>query len=189
MRLRPGPFSCMMDGKSRHEAIVEPACNAFSPVSLQFYFNCRPTGGYMYVKNVLQFKGHEIISVSPDNSLLEVAKTLRENKIGAVLVCEDAGRMCGVLSERDIIIAIAKHGSNILGGKVSDFMTEGVYTCSPDDDMKKVMEQMTRRRVRHLPVVDEGNVVGMISIGDVVKQRMAETEAETEALKSYITTA
>ncbi len=143
----------------------------------------------MYVKNVLQFKGHEIISVSPDNSLLEVAKTLRENKIGAVLVCEDAGRMCGVLSERDIIIAIAKHGSNILGGKVSDFMTEGVYTCSPDDDMKKVMEQMTRRRVRHLPVVDEGNVVGMISIGDVVKQRMAETEAETEALKSYITTA
>jgi len=131
----------------------------------------------MYVKNVLQFKGHEIISVSPDNSLLEVAKTLRENKIGAVLVCEDAGRMCGV------------HGSNILGGKVSDFMTEGVYTCSPDDDMKKVMEQMTRRRVRHLPVVDEGNVVGMISIGDVVKQRMAETEAETEALKSYITTA
>ncbi|VAW06972.1 hypothetical protein MNBD_ALPHA01-830, partial [hydrothermal vent metagenome] len=76
----------------------------------------------MYVKNVLQFKGHEIISVSPDNSLLEVAKTLRENKIGAVLVCEDAGRMCGVLSERDIIIAIAKHGSNILGGKVSDFM-------------------------------------------------------------------
>ena len=143
----------------------------------------------MYVKNVLQLKGHEIISVSPDNSLLEVAKTLRENKIGAVLVCEDAGRMCGVLSERDIIIAIAKHGSNILSGKVSDFMTEGVYTCSPDDDMKKVMEQMTRRRVRHLPVVDEGNVVGMISIGDVVKQRMAETEAETEALKSYITTA
>ena len=143
----------------------------------------------MYVKNVLQLKGHEIISVSPDNSLLEVAKTLRENKIGAVLVCEDAGRMCGVLSERDIIIAIAKHGSNILSGKVSDFMTEGVYTCSPDDDMKKVMEQMTRRRVRHLPVVDEGNVVGMISIGDVVKQRMAETEAEAEALKSYITTA
>ncbi len=143
----------------------------------------------MYVRNVLQFKGHEIISVSPDNSLLEVAKTLRENKIGAVLVCEDAGRMCGVLSERDIIIAIAKHGSNILGGKVSDFMTEGVYTCSLDDDMKKVMEQMTRRRVRHLPVVDEGNVIGMISIGDVVKQRMAETEAEAEALKSYITTA
>ena len=143
----------------------------------------------MYVRNVLQHKGHDIISVAPDNSLQEVAKTLRENKIGAVLVCEKAGRMCGVLSERDIIIAIAKHGGVILEGKVAEFMTEGVYTCSLDDKIKTVMEQMTRRRVRHLPVVEDGNVVGMISIGDVVKQRMAETEAESEALKTYITTA
>ncbi|VAV94028.1 CBS domain protein [hydrothermal vent metagenome] len=142
----------------------------------------------MYVKNVLQYKGHQIISVSPDNSLLEVAKTLRENKIGAVLVCKSEGQMCGVLSERDIIIAVAKHGGSILSGKVSDFMTEGVYTCSPDDDMKKVMEQMTSKRIRHLPVLDEGNIVGVISIGDVVKQRMAETEAESEALMTYITT-
>jgi CBS domain-containing protein len=142
----------------------------------------------MYVKNVLQYKGHQIISVSPDNSLLEVAKTLRENKIGAVLVCKSEGQMCGVLSERDIIIAVAKHGASILSGKVSDFMTEGVYTCSPDDDMKKVMEQMTSKRIRHLPVLDEGNIVGVISIGDVVKQRMAETEAESEAMMTYITT-
>jgi len=143
----------------------------------------------MYVRNVLQNKGHEIISVIPSNSLQEVAKTLRENKIGAVLVCEGEGRMCGVLSERDIIIAIAKHGGEILSGKVSDFMTEGVYTCSLDDDMKSVMEQMTRRRIRHLPVVEEGKVVGLISIGDVVKHRMAETEAEQEALMTYIATA
>jgi len=142
----------------------------------------------MYVKNVLQYKGHDIISASPDNSLLEVAKTLRENKIGAVLVCKTAGQMCGVLSERDIIIAVAKHGGDILSGKVSDFMTEGVYTCSPDDDMKQVMERMTQKRIRHLPVVEDGNVIGLISIGDVVKHRMAETEAESEALKSYITT-
>jgi len=142
----------------------------------------------MYVRNVLQHKGHDIISVSPEDSLLDVAKTLRENKIGAVLACEAAGRMCGVLSERDIIIAIAKHGGDILKGKVADFMTEGVYTCSLDDDMKAVMEKMTRKRIRHLPVVEDGNVVGMISIGDVVKHRMAETEAESEALKSYITT-
>ncbi len=141
----------------------------------------------MYVRNVLQYKGHQIISVSPDNSLMEVARTLRENKIGAVLVCEGEGRMCGVLSERDIIIAIAKHGGDILKGKVCDFMTEGVYTCSLDDDMKKVMEQMTSKRIRHLPVVDDGNVVGVISIGDAVKQRMAETEAESEAMMTYIT--
>ncbi|MBL4800535.1 MAG: CBS domain-containing protein [Emcibacter sp.] len=143
----------------------------------------------MHVKNVLQYKGYQIISVSPDKSLLEVAKTLRENKIGAVLVCEGEGRMCGVISERDIIIAIAKHGSTILEGKVSDFMTEGVYTCSLEDEMKVVMEQMTNKRVRHLPVVDEGKVVGIISIGDVVKQRMAETEAESEAMMTYITSA
>jgi len=143
----------------------------------------------MYVKNVLQYKGHQIISVAPSNSLLEVAKTLRENKIGAALVCEGEGRMCGVISERDIIIAIAKHGAAILEGKVSDFMTEGVYTCSLEDDMKKVMEQMTSKRIRHLPVIEDGKVVGVISIGDVVKQRMAETEAESEALMTYITTA
>ena len=141
----------------------------------------------MYVKNVLQYKGHQIISVSPDNSLMEVAKTLRENKIGAVLVCEGEGAMCGVLSERDIIIAIAKHGGAILSSKVCDFMTEGVYTCALDDDMKSVMEKMTTKRVRHLPVVEEGKVVGVISIGDVVKRRIEESEAESEAMMTYIT--
>lgn len=141
----------------------------------------------MYVKNILQSKGHDIITVLPSNSLLEVTKTLRENKIGAVLVCESEKRMCGILSERDIIIALAKHGTDVLTGKVGDFMTEGVYTCAPDDDMKTVMEQMTKRRIRHLPVLDEGNVVGVISIGDVVKHRMAETKAESEAMMTYIT--
>lgn len=141
----------------------------------------------MYVRNVLQYKGHQIISVLPDNSLMEVAKTLRENKIGAVLVREDDGHMCGVLSERDIIIAIAKHGSDILTGKVCDFMTEGVYTCTPEDDMKTVMEKMTNKRVRHLPVLEDGNIVGVISIGDVVKRRIAESEAESEAMITYIT--
>ncbi len=141
----------------------------------------------MYVKNVLQYKGHQIISASPDNSLIEVTKTLRENKIGALLVCEGEGRMCGIISERDIIIAIAKHGGDILQSKVRDFMTEGVYTCSLEDDMKKVMEQMSGKRIRHLPVVEDGNVVGIISIGDVVKRRMAETKAESEAMMTYIT--
>ena len=142
----------------------------------------------MYVSNILQNKGSSIISVLPGNNLWEVAKTLRENKIGAVLVIDDTKRMCGVISERDIVIAVAKHGGDVLEGKVSDYMTEGVYTCALDDDIKKVMEQMTQRRVRHLPVVDGGNVVGVISIGDVVKYRLAETEAESEALISYITT-
>jgi len=143
----------------------------------------------LYVRNVLERKGHEVISVSPENSLQETARVLRENKIGAVLACEEGGRMCGVISERDLVIAIAKHGASVLESKVADFMTQGVYTCHFNDDMKTVMEQMTTRRVRHLPVVDDEKIVGIISIGDVVKQRMAETEAEAEALMSYITTA
>jgi len=143
----------------------------------------------MYVRNILQQKGRDIISVLPSYNLQEVAKTLRENKIGAVLVIDENKCMCGVISERDIVIAIAKHGGSVLQGKVSEYMTEGVYTCTLEDEIKQVMEQMTWRRVRHLPVVENGNVVGVVSIGDVVKQRMAETEAESEALITYITSA
>lgn len=140
------------------------------------------------VKNVLQRKGNDVISVAPEVTMLDTAKVLRENKIGAVLVCEKEGRMCGVLSERDIVIAIAKQGAGILTKPVSEFMTEGVYTCTQKDDMKSLMETMTTRRIRHLPVVEADKVVGMVSIGDVVRERMAETEAESEALKAYITT-
>ncbi|TPD58963.1 CBS domain-containing protein [Emcibacter nanhaiensis] len=140
------------------------------------------------VKNILQRKGNEVISVSPQETLHETAKVLRENKIGAVLVREGGGKMVGVISERDLVIAIAKHGGNVLDNKVAEFMTEGVYTCSLDDDVKAVMEKMTSRRIRHLPVVDGENIVGIISIGDAVKQRIAETEAEAEALKAYIAT-
>ncbi|WP_417320220.1 CBS domain-containing protein [Emcibacter sp.] len=142
----------------------------------------------MQVSNILQRKGNEVISVSPRETLHETAKILRENKIGAVIVKEASGKMVGVISERDLVIAIAKHGGDILGSRVSEFMTEGVYTCSLEDDVKTVMEKMTSRRIRHLPVVDGDNIVGIISIGDAVKQRLAETEAEAEALKAYIAT-
>ncbi|MBT5186629.1 MAG: CBS domain-containing protein [Kordiimonadaceae bacterium] len=143
----------------------------------------------MYVKNILLRKGNEVISISPESTMLETAKVLRENKIGAVLACDTGGKMCGVISERDLVIAIAKCGGEVLEKKVGDFMTTGVYTCKAEDSIKKVMEVMTSRRIRHLPVVDdEGNITGMISIGDVVKERMSETEAEAEALKAYIAT-
>ncbi|WP_210414048.1 CBS domain-containing protein [Luteithermobacter gelatinilyticus] len=142
----------------------------------------------MIVRNILQRKGSEVISVAPDISLHEMAKVLRENKIGAVLVLESDKRLVGVISERDLVIAVAKHGGAVLESPVRDFMTEGVYTCSPDDDIKAVLEKMTARRIRHLPVVEDSNIVGIISIGDAVKHRIAETEAEAEALKAYITT-
>lgn len=141
----------------------------------------------MYVKNILSHKGNNVISISPESTMLETAKVLRENKIGAILACDEGGKMCGVISERDLVIGIAKLGGDVLDKKVGDFMTTGVYTCTPDDSIKKVMEVMTSRRIRHLPVVsDQGSIVGMISIGDVVKERISETEAEAEALKAYI---
>ena len=92
-----------------------------------------------------------------------------------------------MISERDLVIAIAKSGGGVLDKKISDYMTTGVYTCKEEDSIKTVMEIMTSRRIRHLPVVgDDGAIIGMISIGDVVKERMSETEAEAEALKAYI---
>ncbi len=141
----------------------------------------------MYVKNILARKGSEVVRIAPNNTLLETARVLRENKIGAILACDSDGKMCGVISERDIVIAIARSGPAVLNNAVSTCMTTGVYTCKPDDTIKQVMEVMTSRRIRHLPVVgDEGAIVGMISIGDVVKERISETEAEAEALKAYI---
>lgn len=143
----------------------------------------------MYVKNILSRKGNDVVRISPDNTLLETARVLRENKIGAILACDSDGKMCGVISERDIVIAIARSGAAVLENKVSTCMTTGVYTCKPNDTIKQVMEVMTSRRIRHLPVVDDDStIVGMISIGDVVKERINETEAEAEALKAYIAT-
>lgn len=143
----------------------------------------------MYVKNILDRKGSDVVRISPDNTLIETARVLRENKIGAILACDSDGKMCGVISERDIVIAIARSGAAVLENKVSTCMTTGVYTCKPDDTIKQVMEVMTSRRIRHLPVVGEdGAIVGMISIGDVVKERISETEAEAAALKAYIAT-
>ncbi len=143
----------------------------------------------MSVKKILARKGHEVISISPDCTMLETARVLRENKIGAIIVCNKDGKMCGVISERDIVIAIAKSGSEILDKIVGGYMTTGVYTCKAKDSVKTVMEIMTSRRIRHLPVVgDDEGVIGMISIGDVVKERINEAEAEADALKAYIAT-
>jgi CBS domain-containing protein len=143
----------------------------------------------MYVKNILARKGSDVVRISPEQTLLDAAKVIRENKIGAMLCCDKDGKMCGMLSERDIVISIARSGSGVLDNKISTCMTTGVYTCKEDDTIKQVMEVMTERRIRHLPVVGEGGaIVGMVTIGDVVKERIMETEAEAEALKAYIAT-
>ncbi len=117
-----------------------------------------------------------------------VAELLSKRRIGAVLVKDDDGDLIGIISERDIVIGVAHRGPPALEKPVSDLMTKDVITCSPADQVIDVMGKMTDRRIRHLPVIDDNTVVGVISIGDVVKQRIAESEHEAEALREYIAT-
>jgi len=143
------------------------------------------------VENILTKKGAVIITAKPEDSVFDTAKLLSEKKIGAVLVL-DAGSgsgpgIAGIISERDIINGMAVHGGGVLNKPVADLMTRNVHVCSPDDTIDQIMSMMSERRIRHLPVVKDDELVGVISIGDVVKHRIAETEEEAQALREYIT--
>jgi CBS domain-containing protein len=128
------------------------------------------------------------VTAAPEVSLAEVAATLAEKRIGAVLIVEgDAIR--GIVSERDIVRALAKFGSEALRKLAGDCMTTKVITCRPEDTIHDVMQKMTSGRFRHLPVVDQGRLVGIVSIGDVVKVRLEEVEREAEQIREYIATA
>jgi CBS domain-containing protein len=142
----------------------------------------------MTVRAILNSKGHHIETVEPDSRLSAVIKTLSERRIGAVLVMQD-GHVEGILSERDIVRVLGERGAGVLDEPVSATMTRKVVSCRPSDTVGGIMEMMTMGKFRHLPVVDEGKVVGLISIGDVVKWRVSEYENEQEALRSYIKTA
>ena len=143
----------------------------------------------MLVSTILAQKGNRIISVSPDDRISDVAALLTRERIGAVLVRDPEQALVGVLSERDIVNAIADQGSNCLELAVHDLMTSEVVTCQPGDSLNQVMSLMTELRIRHVPVVVDGDLVGIISIGDVVKHRLAEVESEAESLRDYITSA
>lgn len=142
----------------------------------------------MIVRAILDSKGHQVISVAPDATLTFAIKLLTERRIGAVLVMTD-DRIDGILSERDIVRAIGERGAAALDEKVSAIMTRKVVLCQPADPVSEIMEKMTSGKFRHLPVIDEGRLVGLISIGDVVKSRVSEYEHEQEALREYIATA
>lgn len=144
---------------------------------------------HMTVSMILKSKGSEVISVRPDNTLSSVVETLAGRKIGAVLVLHGDGRVAGVLSERDVVRALAQHGSAALDMAASNFMTAEVVSASPRDSIGRVMEKMTHGRFRHLPILDEGRLVGIISIGDVVKKRIDEAVHEAQALREYVTQA
>ena len=142
----------------------------------------------MTVRAILDSKGHHVQSVEPDVKLSAAIKTLGERKIGAVLVMSK-GRIEGILSERDIVRVLGERGAGVLDEPVSAAMTRKVVNCRRSDTVSAIMEMMTLGKFRHLPVVEDGRVVGLISIGDVVKWRVREYELEQEALRDYIKTA
>ncbi|ABQ37205.1 MAG: CBS domain-containing protein [Bradyrhizobium sp.] len=142
----------------------------------------------MTVRAILDIKGHQVESVEPQTTLADAAKLLADRKIGAVLVMSGS-RMEGILSERDIVRSLGERGAAVLTEPVSGVMTRRVVSCRPADTVASIMETMTTGKFRHLPVIDGGLVVGLISIGDVVKWRVQEYEAEQEALRQYIKTA
>src|SRR5262249_44557169 len=142
----------------------------------------------MTVRSILDTKGHQIMSVEPDAKMSAAIKLLGERKIGAVLVM-NASRLEGILSERDIVRVLGERGARVLDEPVSSVMTRKVVSCRQSDTVAGIMEMMTLGKFRQLPVIEEGPVVGLISIGDIVKWRVREYENEQEALRDYIKTA
>ncbi|WP_374387667.1 CBS domain-containing protein [Sandaracinobacter sp.] len=142
----------------------------------------------MAISSILRGKGHEVVSLTPDSTVADVVETLVQRRIGALLVIE-LDEPVGIVSERDIVRCLGAHGVTALQMRVRDVMTAPLITISPDDSIPSAMELMTDRRIRHLPVLDSGRLVGLVSIGDLVKRRIEEAEQEALALKDYIATA
>jgi CBS domain-containing protein len=140
----------------------------------------------MNVATILKHKGGDIVSVAPDATLQEVAHFLAEKRIGAVLVLDGTDTIQGIVSERDIVRAIAARGAACLQTPVASVMTSAVKTCRPGDTIDQLMAQMTSGRFRHVPVVEHDRLVGIVSIGDVVKLKIAESELEVSAIREYI---
>ena len=140
----------------------------------------------MFVHQILDRKGSDIVTVGPKANLADVAKLMGEKRVGAVVVLDDDAQIAGIVSERDITRGLAEHGAAILAMCADQIMTAEVVTCGPDDGVDKLMQKMTAGRFRHLPVLDKGNMVGIVSIGDVVKSRLEELETEASMLQDYI---
>jgi len=142
----------------------------------------------MTVATILAAKGHDVVTIEPSASLAAAARLLAEKRIGAVLILGADRRIAGILSERDIVRVIAEHGADVLNEPVSVAMTRKVSTCNETELVSKIMERMSAGKFRHMPVVDQGQPVGMISIGDVVKHRLQAMEQDSVAMRDYILT-
>ena len=141
----------------------------------------------MSVSDILKEKGSDVLTIAGDATVADAVARLRDAEVGAVVVSSDGEAVDGILSERDVVEGLAEHGAEILDRKVEDVMTSRVATCSPEDGVEKVMLEMTQLRARHFPVVEERRLVGIVSIGDVVKNRLDEVQLEKNVLRdSYI---
>src|SRR6266852_103646 len=138
------------------------------------------------VSGVLKNKGHHVVTVSPNQTVASVAKVLTLNKIGAAPVIDEEDRLVGIISERDIIRGMSEHADAVLTLPAEQLMTRDVKTCTSEDQLVDLMEVMTLQRIRHLPVIENGALHGIVSIGDVVKQRLEEVQSEAEELRRYI---
>ncbi len=140
----------------------------------------------MIVKNILVGKRGNVVTIEPTADLAAAVKLLAEQRIGAVVILGADNRIVGILSERDIVRVLAEHGPAALNEPVGQAMTRDVKTCSEDDTIESLMDRMTTGKFRHMPVVDRGKLIGIVSIGDVVKNRVEEIEHESAVLRDYI---
>ena len=140
----------------------------------------------MLITEILKAKGDSVFTISPGETLARAAARLNEHRVGALVVHDEADGIAGIVSERDVGRAVAKAGASALDQPVSGFMTRDVIYAGPTEPVDSLLSRMTDRRVRHLPVSDGGRLVGIVSIGDLVKAKIAETVEEAQSLKAYI---
>ena len=140
----------------------------------------------MTIAAILKHKGAHVAHVAPAATIAEVARRLADLRIGAILVLDSAGQVLGIVSERDIVVRLAEHGAGTLEMTAAQLMTSALHTVTRQTTVVEAMTQMTHRRIRHLPVLDEGHLVGIVSIGDIVKARLDQQAHEVDSLKAYV---
>lgn len=142
----------------------------------------------MQIKDILRIKGTDVATISSDATVAQLVAGLAEHKVGALVVAGADAGVVGIVSERDVVRGLAKHGADLLGQPVSSIMTSEVYTCEPAFGVVEMATEMTERRFRHVPVLEDDKLVGIVSIGDVVKKRIDQLKAERDHLEAYINT-
>jgi CBS domain-containing protein len=143
----------------------------------------------MNVDSILKSKGRDVVTIASDATINDAVLMLRRKRIGALVICPQGGAVEGILSERDIVRALADYGARVFDLPVSALMTRRIVACSPGDSVADLMAKMTELRIRHLPVVEDGALAGIVSIGDVVKSHIDEVEHEASALRQFIVSA